>query len=903
MSKKILGIAKYMVVALVMLLAGVVLCACDTSPAKIENINKIAVDKIECVWNVDTTGGVVKDTSGSQLSDKYIKEYDGLDFLDKVSVKNGSIVISPNDYTLMASKIAKDEPAESVTEIVEVGSYSVSLVSDTHNIYLDLPLLLTIEPKKVEWVFTTGTGTDVNTYKATYSGQDYISDISIDGLVGEDATNVEYTIINNETSEEVSELKDAGDYTVRVKEGTIPRGRYVNLFTELLTNHIDVFINAKEIAITEDMWGLDRKIVKGSDEKTYSVDYQGTSILNLINVNVYDGVEDIASRLVIKKDGNEVADIIEAGEYELTLYRDNSNYSFNNSKIYLNVNKATVDILWEGYTYDTENAINYIIYNANDNIGTIKAYYIIDGVRYDIDSYYYQYLSDGSYAGIAEVRNAGQYRISYDNTSVSVVARDASQEAIEITVIPKDIYIVAIAKTINSNDDIPANAEYRLYETYDYATATGDELTNWGETVSMLFDYYTTGATPEVVSVDAIKREVNAWQYSAGNIQKTYTISLKRNTETNYSNYNIKGVIDGVLTINLAKYTIVFRLDGRTDNQISKEYYVTQSIDATEANSRFGAVAGTREITDWYIGGRIVDLATYKVAGDVVLNKYLVYKVNYYNEAGNTIVHTDKYTMISSVTFPKYLGEDAPTKFAYTLTGWKWNTTQYPLSSSVSTGSLSSRVDIDLMPVFEINRYSIVLHYYIEDVYSDSFNILYTIDDYDNNTEFNLSDRIKQVEGYEFVGWYYKELQENGKYKYTKLSNTITLPNLFARENIGKSMTFETKYKLFECSVTLIVGNKTIKTISLEEGAKIDTKYLQSLIDKKFGYIYIMTNVPKTASGASVIVRVAEVPLLWIIIGVVVVSGILTLVIVKYVKKKKSKLDEDKLDVILNKLK
>lgn len=892
MSKKILGIAKYIVVALVMLLAGLMLCACDASPAKIENINKIAVDKTDCVWNVDTTGGVERDTSGSQLNDKYIKEYDGLDFLDKISAKNGNLVVSQNDYTLVASKIVDDENTESVTEIVEVGSYSVSLVSDTYNIYLDL--LLTVNPKEVEWVFTTGTKMmDVNTYKATYSGQDYINDIYIDGLVGEDITNVEYTIIDDLTDQEVAELKDAGDYVVKVKEGTIPSGRYDNVSMDLTKAPLLVYIFGKEITITEDMWGLDSRIVKGSDENTYSVDYQGTSILDLINVNVYDGVENIASRLVIKNDGKEVTDIIEAGEYELTLYTDNNNYSFNN-KIYLNVNKTTVDILWEGYTYDTENDINYIIYNANDNVGTIKAYYIIDGVRYDIDSYYYQYLSDGSYVGIAEVKNAGQYRISYDNTSVSVVARDTSQEVIEITIIPKDIYIVAVAKTINSNDDIPANAEYRLYETYDTATATGNELTNWGETVSMLFDYYTTGVTPEVVSVDAIRREINAWQYSAGNIQKTYTISLKQNSESNYSNYNIKGVIDGVLTINLAKYTIVFRLDGRTDNQISKEYYVTQSIDATEANSRFVAVAGTREITDWYIGGKIVDLATYKVAGDVVLNKYLVYKVNYYNEAGDTIVHTDKYTMISSVAFPKYLGADAPTKFAYTLTGWKWNTTQYPLSSSVSTGSLSSRVDIDLMPVFEINRYSIVLHYYIEGVFNDSSNILYTIDDYDNNTEFNLSDKIKQVEGYEFVGWYYNK---------TKLSNTITLPSLFARENIGKSMTFETKYKLFECSVTLIVGDKTITTISLEEGAKIDTEYLQSLIDKKFGYIYIMTNVPKTASGASVIVRVAEVPLLWIIIGVVVVSGILTLVIVKYVKKKKSKLDEDKLDVILNKLK
>ncbi len=893
MSKKILGIAKYMVVALVMLLAGVVLCACDASPAKIENINKIAVDKIECVWNVDTTGGVVQDTSGSQLNDKYIKEYDGLDFLDKVSVKKGSLVISPNDYTLMASKIADDETTESITEIVEVGSYSVSLVSDTYNIRLDL--LLTIKPKEVKWVFTTGTGTsDVNTYKATYSGQDYISDIYIDGLVGEDATNVEYTIINSETSEEVAELKDAGNYVVKVKKGTVPRGRYLNLFSELLECPIDVFIYAKEITITEDMWGLDSKIVKGSGENTYSVDYQGTSILNLINVNVYDGVEDVASRLVIAKDGNEVADIIEAGEYELTLYRDNNNYSFNNSKIYLNVNKATVDILWEGYTYDAENDINYIIYNTHDNVGTIKAYYIIDGVRYDIDSYYYQYLSDGSYVGIAEVKNAGQYRISYDNTSVSVVSRDASQEVIEITIIPKDIYIVAVAKTINSNDDIPANAEYRLYETYDPATATGDELTNWGETVSMLFDYYTTGATPEVVSIETIKTLINAWQYSDGNTQKLYTIRLKQNTESNYSNYNIKGVIDGVLTINLAKYMVVFRLDGRTDNQISKEYYVTQTIDATEANSRFAAVAGTREITDWYVAGNIVDLATYKVYSNVVLNKYLVYKVNYYNEAGDTIIYTDRYSMISLVTFPKYLGENTPTKFAYTLTGWRWNTTQYPLSSVVSTGSLSSRIDIDLHPIFAINRYSIVLRYYIEGVYSDSSNILYTIDDYDNNTEFNLSDKIKQVEGYEFVGWYYNK---------TKLSNIVTLPSLFVRENIGKSMTFETKYKLFECSVTLIVGDKTIKTISLEEGAKINTEYLQSLIDKKFGYIYIMTNVPKTASGASVIVRVAEVPLLWIIIGVVAVSGILTLVIVKYVKKKKSKLDEDKLDVILNKLK
>ena len=99
-----------------------------------------------------------------------------------------------------------------------------------------------------------------------------------------------------------------------------------------------------------------------------------------------------------------------------------------------------------------------------------------------------------------------------------------------------------------------------------------------------------------------------------------------------------------------------------------------------------------------------------------------------------------------------------------------------------------------------------------------------------------------------------------------------------------------------------MVGDKTITSQTYKPGSKINKDYFYNMIDRKFGYIYIMSDVPKEANTTVIVIRVTEVPFLWIFLGILIVLGTSVVFIIKMVKKSKYELDKNKLDIILNRL-
>ena len=200
--------------------------------------------------------------------------------------------------------------------------------------------------------------------------------------------------------------------------------------------------------------------------------------------------------------------------------------------------------------------------------------------------------------------------------------------------------------------------------------------------------------------------------------------------------------------------------------------------------------------------------------------------------------------------------------------------------------------------------YHIILETYLEDKSSESPDGYtetettglydYTISDFDSEKEFTMPENI-EYEGYEFKGYYY-----NNKV----INNPFKVSDFVARNSIEENgkIVLKAKYDLYKCNVTLVVGDKTITSVTYEAGKRIDSDSLIKNIDRKFGFIYIVSEIPEVANESLIVVRVQEIPFLWIVLGIAVVAGLVVLITVKSIKKHRSEIDKKKLDVILNRL-
>jgi hypothetical protein len=222
---------------------------------------------------------------------------------------------------------------------------------------------------------------------------------------------------------------------------------------------------------------------------------------------------------------------------------------------------------------------------------------------------------------------------------------------------------------------------------------------------------------------------------------------------------------------------------------------------------------------------------------------------------------------------------------------------------ATSTKNIVSGKDVILCPYFSPKLHKFTIVDIVGDKSTPRTPQTFTIVEYDKDRPYNLT--YTEKEGFQFLGFYYVShlLSEDGDIvstKESKINNaTFTLDELFTRDKIG-SFEIRAKYREYICSIILEVNGKTIETFSQEMNSDINKDYYYSRIPKKFGFIYVMNDVPKTATGSNLVIRVSEIPLLWIALGVLVVVGIILIIIVASIKKKKMYIDRSKLDIILN---
>jgi len=570
------------------------------------------------------------------------------------------------------------------------------------------------------------------------------------------------------------------------------------------------------------------------------------------------------------------------------------------------VTNAVKSIVWEVDGVVCSESVIDIEYKPSLRNGFVGAYYVINGTRVDLELIVSKNTQDTAFVGeyIAQIKT--------DNIDPNV-SIDAT-ETKTINILPKNIYVVSRNYQIDYNAKLPTLA-CDIYTSYDIGNKSGNILDNWDEV--LYFDMaYELGKTE-------IEEQRRNWVYDGANISKTYNIIVRDKAGQDYSNYNIT-YVGGVLDIVLEEIEVIFRLDNKTTGQVTKTYIQTQKIDMADidiATTAINALA-TREISaDWYNGDSVADFDK-RLTTDTIFSKYTIYYIYYLNVENKPSSITNEYVMAkvayhakNSKIFPlesHYAMEndahkDVLHRFDHVHDGWTYNNPNIVIGQK-STSAYND--DIVLCPHFspikhkiKFVRYTIYADANMDPQEVETSAVTFTITEYDNNIKYTLPSN--EIEGLTFLGFYYVTYvkDEDGNIiseRHNALEQeTFALRDLFVRSAID-DIKILAKYEEYKCNVTLVVGDKTVTSVSQDIGSNIDKDYYYNLIDKKFGYIYIMSDVPDTAYGTVLVIRVTELPLLWIVLGAGAVISVAIWLISSAIRKRKSDIDKYKLDVILH---
>ncbi len=709
-----------------------------------------------------------------------------------------------------------------------------------------------------------------------------------------------YILCNDE---EMSEINSVGEYELSISDA----GRqYLNATGQY--NIIESTLKFKiEQAEVQPMWDINSILVE--DNGKYSFEYNTTDIISYVglnNSNLFD--------MSITKDAGEVAEVKDCGIYTFTAsLKDTVNYTIadaGTTSVVVEITKAERAIQWKinGQVIDTgelQNNTVLLTYDPDFGANNIEAIYTINNQETSAEVVI-------SNSNGRTFPNVGIYELSYESIDDNV---QLSGSGINIEIVKKQIWVVAKSYEIDYVANIPVPSSCYIYSVYEDNNKI--EL-GWSDT-NLAFDMYYEDTTPS--DIQAVR---NDWVYDGINRTKTYTIKIGTKQGVDYSNYDIE-YVDGVLDITLKDVSVVFRLDDDNTKQITKTYVQTQVVntaDISEANS-FVVSKTTRELSDWYMGENKADFGQ-KITDNTVFNKYSVYYVYYLNveseptkiENGH-IINKIPFHKMSPVRYPladNYMNNGSLPqelyRYEFVMDGWVRDSSNIPMGENEKSSSNISGQDIILCPHYKAISHTINIY---NSVTKQNIKYSFTIIDYNQGKEFWLPNQ--EIEGFQFEGFYnaiglQKDnlgnlVLDNGEMVYNRLieieGDKFKLSDLYERSALeGLEINIIAKYREYKCTVTLVVGDKTITTISQEIGSEINKDYYNSLIDKKFGYIYIMNNVPTTAVGTVVVIRVTELPLLYMILGAGVMVAIIVAITVSIVKKRKNNIDQYKLDVILH---
>ena len=886
---------------------GAFLVACD-SEVKVSPLSRAIRDtnqtNITLTWKYNNT---------EITGDSYKIEYNGRDFVDDLEI---AYTLNSTDYYIVdkqnVSTVLSQNGNNTATPAKTPGNYTISV--DLGDEYIisnpSIALEITKADVAISWEIDGSVFTD---NQAEYNGQDLKNYISIslgENYVSSDgnvAYSIEYTDRSNTDYEDVDNIKDAGTYTLTL----IEQEEWDNLYNISGDMSQTITITPKTVDVA---WDVDNDytnlITEDNDyasNKQYNMSYLGRNVSEKLYVSTSTPQIEVA----ITKNNEAVNEVKNVGMYTFTASTDNQNYALTNTVVKLNIESSIRGLHWQ---IDGENA-ELLTNEANEREYRTRGY--------TVKLFYYDDETDTTKTYLtlsqnATVTNVGTYTLSSDDSNDNVFF-DNSEKSIQLKITEKEIWVVADSYNKNYADElIPTSAlTYKLYSTYSDGNGTLLNTSVYSDTFNIVLKY--VDDSDNTLSDENISAEIAEWKYDGTNNTKQFKIVVDDDFSQTNSNYTVT-FIPGIMTISLKQVTITYLLDGVFVD--SEEWYQTQTIDLA---SKKGEIAqyNHREVTSWFEvksvnGSNVVTEIgdnQYSVQTDASLNLYYIYYIYYLNTEDEVIGQT-QFDVRTSTKYPDRAAvaeDDLPTKFAYTLAGWgvQGKSSKYYFAQTDNNNRFdddyvltksADRNDIYLCPLFDPTKYQIKCKYVTDDnaqLGEDTF--YYTILDYDANKVFTVEP--DQVEGYQFEGLYYNGI---------KLANNQFTVNQFIpdrnkiddKDEEGKKivMYLEGRYELYKCTITITVNNKTVWTIACDRDQKINKRQIESLIDRKFGYIYIMSDIPDTANASIITVRVSEIPLLWISIGVIVVGGIAAFVIVKVVRRRRNDLDRKKLDIIMNKL-
>ncbi len=754
---------------------------------------------------------------------------------------------------------------------------------------------------------------DNNQYFAEYEYNSTTFAISlkyqIDG--GEELTlDGQYISITN-LEGNATEVKEVGAYIVIADTSTLGE--------DVVVANLNINISKVEISTT---WTLPNSAesLEGYDVSTYKIKYvEGADLVGEIFAKTQGNYNASESASYIIEFGNSVINTItEVGEYILNIsgYSEDT-YNLSNEKIRLIIAEE-IELAWEIDGANSTQDNNFEIeYRAEDLYNKILITNQI--TKYNL------VVVDSNLLEVAEVKNVGKYTCTIVSDYYYFINNGKT-----LDIKPKKIYVVADEIKINYLDKVPNISEltYKVYSSYDVSVMANNVLLSedWADNIRATLNY-------KDITRQEIITEVANWSYDIdGVLEKNFIIELE-STVPKADNYVIEN-ISGKLQITLKKVEVRFIKDNNQATTKTREYYQTQTVPLSEVSKITANFNEGRALTSWYKSGQVVDFENCVLTENTTFNIYSVYYIYYMDtddKANAKTIATVPYDNINNVSYPKsshitsgnYSSYTTlPSRYAYSLYGWidGQDSQNKPMQENAQATNKSNTVrDIYLYPYFEPFKYKniIIQRQVIEkqivndngeiekiQIIEKEKEIQFTIEDYDKNEYVSLE--VWQVEGYQFLGWYYNgSILSDNRFKFSDfITSRDKVHSLYQDIMSGKvaPIVLETKYEIQKCVITLMVGDKTLTTLSLEMGDSLDKNYLSSLIDRKFGYIYIMGEVPSTVTNTAHIIRVTEFPLLYVIAGVIVLAVIVIIIVRQTVIKRRNDIEKSKLDNIFNRL-
>ena len=508
---------------------------------------------------------------------------------------------------------------------------------------------------------------------------------------------------------------------------------------------------------------------------------------------------------------------------------------------------------------------------------------------------------------VADTKNVGEYKIIV-SVNDNYTIEDSKTTELNVVVNQKYIKVVASSLTDEESlgyydkENIPS-LDNLIYNIYD------SEEDKWKKENLKFKLVYKSTEDNSIVEIDKIKEEWDNWTYKDGVVQpKNYIIYIERRSDL--ENYIID-YRDGVMTIEKKSFSVIFQIDGKYS--VSKTFLQTELIVAPDLSFAPNITTSTK-LTNWYLNGNEVsDISSIKLNKNITLNKYTIYTITYeINSATEENPVYEFHKEKKSVNEHPLKDYDSKlSKFGYEFKGWASTNGNILDYYSINTTGLEK--DMVLRPQYETKKYNIVLASVkiteeldkngnivkVESKPSEFARETFTIVDYDSNQLITLDGQEIVEEGFIFKNWYYNNVKlENGSFRLSEIIERSDLDNLDSN-----GIQIIAKFEVLKCVVVLMVGNTPIKNISYDIGDNIDKDDLMSLIDRKFGYLYVMEDVPDVVNSSSIIViRVSEIPFLYISLGVIVILGGLVTLLVVIIRKKKLAKDKKELDTILNHL-